>query len=91
MGYEMKREIRLHKDAEKFLHKIDDKTFHRITAALENLAEIPPVGDIKPLQGTKATFRARIGGYRIIYRIEENTLLVRDIETRGQVYKGGMK
>ncbi len=84
----MAREIRLHRDAEKFLRKADKKTFNRIAEALENLANIPPVGDIKPLQGTQATFRARIGGYRIIYRIEENILLVRDIDIRGQVYKG---
>jgi mRNA interferase RelE/StbE len=90
MGYDsLKREIRLHKDAEKFLDRTDRKTFDRIVSAIENLAEIPPVGDIKSLQGTKTTFRARIGAYRIIYRIEENILMVRDIDSRGQVYKGG--
>jgi mRNA interferase RelE/StbE len=85
----MKREIRLHKDAEKFLAKTDGKTFKRITKVLENLAEIPPIGDITPLQSSNDTFRARIGQYRIIYRIEDNILSVRDIDSRGQIYKGG--
>ena len=84
----MKREILLHKDAEKFLVKADSKTFKRITAVLSNLAEIPPIGDIKPLQNSKQVFRARIGQYRIIYRIEEDVILVRDIDARGQIYKG---
>jgi len=82
----VKREIRLHKDAEKFLEKVDNRAYKRLVSALKNLAGIPPVGDIKPLQGTKSTFRARVGGYRIIYRIEENTLLIRDIDSRGQIY-----
>ncbi len=43
----MAREIRLHRDAEKFLRKVDKKTFNRIAEALENQANIPPVGDIK--------------------------------------------
>ena len=85
----MKREIRLHKDAEKFLAKTDNKTFERISKILENLAEIPPIGDIKMLQGMNDTFRAKVGKYRIIYRIEENILLVREIDSRGQIYKGG--
>ena len=85
----MKREMRLHKDAEKFLVKVDEKTFKRITAVLENLAEIPSSGDIKPMHGANDTFRARVGQYRIIYRIENNILFVRDIDSRGQIYKGG--
>jgi mRNA interferase RelE/StbE len=84
-----RRTIKLHKDAKKFLANADKATRNRLLTALDNLSGIPPTGDIKPLQGSESTLRARIGKYRIIFKIENNTLLVRDIDSRGQVYKGG--
>jgi mRNA interferase RelE/StbE len=85
-----RRIIHLHKDATKFLANTDKITRNRLLNALDNLSGIPPIGDIKPLQGIDSTFRARIGKYRIIFKIENSTLLVRDIDSRGQVYKGGL-
>jgi mRNA interferase RelE/StbE len=85
----MPREKRFHKDAEKYLNKTDRTTFLRISEILDNLAEIPPVGDIVEIKGKKNTFRARMGKYRVIFRIEDDILYVRDIDSRGQVYKGG--
>tara|TARA_Y100000310_G_C20176554_1_gene576087 strand:+ start:267 stop:512 length:246 start_codon:yes stop_codon:yes gene_type:complete len=42
--------------------------------------------DIKKLQGYKSCFRLRIGGYRILLELQENTWIVFDIDTREKVY-----
>jgi mRNA-degrading endonuclease RelE of RelBE toxin-antitoxin system len=39
------------------------------------------------MSGTDNYYRVRIGGYRIIYRIEEDKIIA-GIGPRGQVYKG---
>jgi len=49
-----------------------------------------PNGDIRPLEGTKDSFRLRIGNWRIIFSwINSNQIFIEKIDTRGQVYKGG--
>jgi mRNA interferase RelE/StbE len=83
------REIKFHSDAKKFLIKTDNATFERLSNALDDLKKIPPEGNIKQLHGKTKTFRSRVGKYRIIYSIEDNIIYVRDIDSRGQVYKGG--
>jgi mRNA interferase RelE/StbE len=84
-----KREIRFHKDAEKFLNKTDQNTFNRLVSAIEKLALIPPEGDIKTLQGYENCFRARVGKFRIVYKLSGDAILIRDIDSSVQIYKGG--
>ncbi len=44
--------------------------------------------DIKKLKTNKGDFyRLRIGSYRGIFRIDHNSLIIEDIEIRGEVYK----
>ena len=63
-------EIRLSRDAEKFLRRVDSKTRQRLIAGIAGLTQKPPKGDIKPLSGyTDGRFRLRVGGYRVIYKI----------------------
>lgn len=87
----MLMEIRLSRDAEKFLRKVDAKTRQRLTAGIVGLTQKPPKGDIKPLSGyTDDRFRLRIGGYRVIYKIVNDMveiLYVIDIGVRGDIYK----
>lgn len=73
--------------AGKYLERQPEPTKGRIKAALEDLAKDPPEGDIKPLMGQPGNWRLRIGGIRIIYYIENNTIFVAHIDPRGQVYK----
>ena len=80
----------LEKPAEKALRAFNEPLKGRIRKALHKLSLEPPHGDIKPLEGRNG-FRVRVGGYRIIFYIENGVLVVADIETRGQVYKGGSK
>ena len=59
----------------------------RMRIALYDLSREPPDGDIKPLVGQPGYFRLRIGNYRVLYRIENSTIFVTNIDPRGQAYK----
>ena len=64
---------------------MDISTKDRIKAAIDCL----PSGDTKQIQrGKIITNRLRDGGWRILYSIEGNNILVEKIAPRGQVYKG---
>ena len=43
--------------------------------------------DIRPLQGKGNELRLRVGKYRIIYQYEDNSLVILDIDSRGDIYK----
>jgi mRNA interferase RelE/StbE len=82
--------ILLHNNAAKAYNKLDDKTATRINRAIDALKDNPFHGkDIKRLRGKlKGKYRLRVGGYRIIYRIEEEekVLIIEDIKLREKVY-----
>jgi mRNA interferase RelE/StbE len=71
----------------KYLKRLGEPNKGRIKAAFEDLSKEPPEGDIRPVVGRKGYFRLRVGGFRALYRIENNTIFVTNIDTRGQVYK----
>jgi mRNA interferase RelE/StbE len=79
--------VRLSKYADKYLKRLDKLTENRIRTALKKLEEEPPKGDIVPLKGHSKFFRLRIGGYRIIFSVEDNIIKVVEIDSRGQIYK----
>lgn len=59
--------IRYSKDALKFLSKLDKKSVERIRTAIIGLTQVPPIGDIKAMQGSKDDrLRLRVGGWRIM-------------------------
>jgi len=80
--------VELLHDAAKYLKRMNQPDKGRIVRGLEKLALDPPQGDIKTLEG-KDGYRLRVGGYRVLFDIEENMILVYDIAPRGQAYKGG--
>jgi len=61
--------VLLHRSAEKYLDRLNASDRERIGAALANLEKEPPEGDIAPMTGEPGRFRARVGGYRLLYRI----------------------
>ena len=73
--------------AAKYLEKLNEPIKGRIKAALKKLGQEPPQGDIKALAG-KDGYRLRVGGYRVLFGVEADTIVVTDIGLRGQVYKG---
>jgi mRNA interferase RelE/StbE len=80
-------QILLHHIASKYLERLGEPDKGRIKDALGDLSEDPPQGDIRPLTGQTGYFRLKVGGYRVLYRIENNTLFVTHIDPRGQAYK----
>lgn len=89
----MKTDRKFSKSAVKFINATDKPTKSRIKKAIDGLLEIPPKGDIKTMIGYHPiTYRLRIGKYRIIYEFilqsDDSTLLyIRDIDSRGDIYK----
>lgn len=86
-------QIQYSKQATKFIATLDSQTKRRIKEAIEGLTELPPIGDIKRMQGYSIiTYRLRIGKYRVVYRYDVNTkqqriLFISDIDSRGDIYK----
>jgi len=69
--------------AEKYLASL----IPRVAFNIFNRIELIPEGDIRPLAGRKGEYRLRLGKYRIIFFIPEDTVSVVKIDTRGDVYK----
>ena len=77
--------IFLKKKEKKFIDGLPANERRRVVAAIELL---PDGEDIKKLKGHENLFRLRVGGYRIIYTIDNGELIVYviDVGSRGQIY-----
>lgn len=85
-------EVRYSRDALKFLSKLNKKSVERIRSAIRGLTQIPPEGDVRPMQGyTDGRKRLRVGSWRIIFKYgndgEIEVLFIIDIGNRGDIYK----
>ncbi|MDR1664199.1 MAG: type II toxin-antitoxin system RelE/ParE family toxin [Clostridiales bacterium] len=80
----MKFELTIDKTALKFIAKQPPKEKIRILRAINKL----PEGDVLKMSGKYNLYRLRVGGYRIIYTIEEEVFMIRVIEAgnRGDIY-----
>ena len=87
----MSYKVELSKRSYKNLQRLDSNTRQRISHHLELLSENPrnPELNIKKLKGESLLYRLRVGNYRILYRIEDDRLVivVINIGSRGDVYK----
>ena len=79
-------EVKLGPKAQKYLDRKNEPEKSRIIKTLKKLEKEPPEGDIIKLQG-KDGYRARIGGYRILFDIENDRIDVFKIAPRGDAYK----
>ncbi len=81
----MKYQIKIEKDAQKFLKKLPRPDETRV---LKAIAKLPDEGDRKQLKGHAGFFRLRVGNYRIIYTVDNGQLIVHVIDAgnRGQIY-----
>jgi len=75
--------IKYSKQAEKFLDGQNNRIFARITLAIDKL----PDGDVKKMAGYKDKYRLRIGGFRVVFTMKENDIIIEKIDNRGQIYK----
>ena len=72
----MRYELIIKPSAEKALDRLPRVTRGRLLAALQELRDEPrPSGAIK-LTGEEQTYRIRVGDYRIVYDIHDDTLVV---------------
>ena len=74
--------------AKEFLGRLDPKQFRQVVKKIFSLMDDPKPGDSKPLHG-HPFWRADIGEYRIVYRVEHSTLKVTIVDKRNddEVYK----
>ena len=81
----MKYQIKIEKDAQKFLKKLPRPDETRV---LKAIAKLPDEGGRKQMKGHPGFFRLRVGDYRIIYTVDNGQLIVRvvDAGNRGQIY-----
>ncbi|MDR1149981.1 MAG: type II toxin-antitoxin system RelE/ParE family toxin [Spirochaetaceae bacterium] len=54
--------------------------------ALDSLEKEPPEGDIRSYEGNPGVLRIKAGKYRVLFKIENETIIVTHIESRGQAY-----
>jgi len=77
----------LERKAAKYLERLNEPVKSSIIEALKDLANDPPKGDIKKLQGQETAYRMRKGGYRILFKDKATCIAVYKIAPRGQSYK----
>jgi len=73
--------------AAKYFERLSSTDKERFRNAFKDLEKEPPEGDIKTITGWKGYFRLRIGGYRVLFHIADETIIITNIDSRGQVYK----
>ena len=72
--------LRLARQAEKRLEKIPAKDRGRILSALQQMCANPFSGDLVKLKNERATWRRRVGNYRIFFDAYPEQLLVDIVE-----------
>ena len=85
----MQYEAKIHKRVTKFVKRQDKKTKQRLKNAILEIVENPyGASNIEMLSGYESTFKKRIGDFRIIYEIYDETayIFVIDLGNRGEIY-----
>jgi mRNA interferase RelE/StbE len=81
--------VEITRGAAKEIARLDGAMQKRVRAAMHELAEVPrPDGCVKMQGDFAGRFRIRVGGVRIVYRVDDGALvvLVVTVEKRGDVY-----
>jgi mRNA interferase RelE/StbE len=74
--------IEIARSAAKDLRGIDRKWIPRMVTTIEGLITDPRPSGCKKLMGSDHTYRLRIGTYRVIYDIHDDTLIVLVVRIR---------
>jgi mRNA interferase RelE/StbE len=82
-------QIEFTKGATRELNKLPTDIKNRIDLKIVNLAVDPRPSGVKKLKAMENTYRIRVGEYRVIYEIYDNTLLVTVVKVghRSDIYK----
>ena len=78
--------IVLMKPARMFIERQSKQNQERL---LRSISRLPYEGDVKPLSGHKSAFRLRVGDFRVIYSVYDDTFTVEVVYVgnRGDIYK----
>ena len=79
--------IRLRKSALKDLKRIDAKTKDKILSKIIKLKNFPNVTNPKKLTSFEPAYRFRIGDYRVLFDVHEDTIVIGRILHRKESYK----
>ncbi|MCM1191978.1 MAG: type II toxin-antitoxin system RelE/ParE family toxin [Butyrivibrio sp.] len=75
--------IEYEKEAAKHISRMDKPSKQRIKTAIEKL----PSGDVIKLQGLTDDYRLRVGDLRVLFSVQNETIIIKDVLPRGQAYK----
>ena len=76
-------QITYEKSTAKYIQTQDKAMKQRLKNAIERL----PDGDVSKLQGYVSEYRLRVGNLRVLFSMEEDKIVIKDVSPRGQVYK----
>ena len=80
-------EVVLCREAAEGLEALSEPIHARVLRILERLADWPHVSGAKPLSGNLAGhYRIRTGDYRLVFRLEGQTIVVVKIGHRSRLY-----
>ena len=84
-----KFKVEIKKTVARKLKKLPRETLKKVVLALKELEEDPfPKGKkVKPFVGRPKTYRLRVGDYRIIYKLESETIIVLELFHRKDLTK----
>ena len=68
--------------AERSLRRLDASMFRRVVAALRILADNPRPAGCRKLTGSDRDWRVRVGDYRVVYEIDDESREVRVMRIR---------
>jgi mRNA interferase RelE/StbE len=82
--------IELSRQAARYLARLSRSDQERMARRIDQIAGDPYGPHSKPLTNLAGRRSARVGGYRIIFAVDDETEVVSisDIGPRGQVYRG---
>ncbi len=75
-------QIEWKESAYKELQKLPRPTIKKVVAAVFALSENPYPHGVKKLVGSEFSYRIRIGDYRIVYEVFQDTLIIQIVRVR---------
>ncbi len=79
--------ISIRKSAIKDLKQIDNKSKEKIYVKILELKKFPNISNVKKLTNFEPAYRLRVGNYRILFDVSENTIEIGRVLHRKHSYK----
>ena len=79
--------VKIDDKAIKDLSKIHKAKVSKIFSKIEKLEKFPHVPNLKKLTNFEPPYRLRVGNYRVLFDVEDDTLTVYRVKHRKESYK----